>query len=179
MRGAFAFILPAALALILLGCTGGSTGSAPGNTPPPQNTSPTTAPAGAAANNNQDQIVITGAINKKYTPTDPSAVRIVDSVGIGLDEQFPCGVLVQFPANTQPGTYPIEDMRQPVPKKIFGRYGELCELPEGFYESTDGQLVLTVSGTSFSGTFEFNAASVKDKTKTIRVVGSFKDVSLP
>jgi hypothetical protein len=77
----------------------------------------------------------------------------------------------------QPGIYPLAE---PIPavNDIFARDGEMCELEEGHYESTGGALNLTASGTSFSGTFEFTAWSVRDHSKSIQVTGSFTNVSL-
>jgi hypothetical protein len=151
------------VAAVLLAACGGSASS----------------PAGDQTSAQPGQVVITGAIDKTYTPQEVYAVKIADSVGIGLDEEFPCGVSLQFPIDIQPGTYPIEDVLHEIVSDVFGRYGEVCDLEEGHYASTAGTLTLTATGASFSGTFEFSAASVRDNSKTIQVSGSFSNVPFP
>lgn len=160
-----------ALVMLLPAC-GGSGGT-------PQDNAASSLPEPASGNSSTGQVAISGAINKTYVPEEVTAVEIVDGVGISLYEEFPCGVLIQFPLDVQPGTYPIEDQLHQVITEVFGRYGELCDSDEGFYESAQGTLTLTTTGERFSGTFEFTAGNVTDNSKTIQVSGSFSDVSLP
>ncbi len=164
-------------ALVSPGCSrpgttqpSGPTGQAP--VPAAQAPAP---PAGKAA-----RVVITGAVSKTYTPGAVTAVRISDSAGISLYQDFPCSVDIQFPLDSPPGTYAIEDVRNQGPiAKVFARYGVLCDESQKSYESIGGKLVLTASGKSFSGSFEFDAGNVKDKAKRIHVSGAFKDAALP
>jgi len=51
----------------------------------------------AAASDNARQVVITGAINKTYSPREVAAVEIGDYVGINVNEKSVCGVSLQFP----------------------------------------------------------------------------------
>jgi hypothetical protein len=134
------------------------------------------------------EMVITGAVNKRYTPQDVAAVKISDRVGINLNEREDdvCGVSIEFPRDLQPGTYNIGDqlhsLRQMVVVDISGEYGTFCN--EGgslsdTYQSTEGTLTLTTSGSRFSGTFQFAAGQIKDESKTIQVSGSFESVPRP
>ena len=139
--------------------------------------------AAASDNARTGQVVITGAINKTYTPREVAAVKIGDDIGINVNEKSVCGVSVQFPIDAQPGSYPIEDRLHQVVAKVFGEYGSFCDsggsLSGNTYQSTNGKLTLTASGAKFSGAFEFSAGNLKDQSKTIQVSGSFNDVSLP
>jgi len=140
----------------------------------------TAAQAPASGGGPASRVVITGSVNKTYTPSEVSAVKIADAVGISLYEEFPCGVSVTFPLALQPGTCPIEDILNLAGTvKVFARYGEVCAEDERHYASTSGKLVLTASGKSFSGSFEFAAGHVRDKSKTIHVSGSFRNASRP
>src|SRR5262245_39455049 len=86
------------LALVLVPACGGK-GSVPsGGGPTP-----------AAPGGGQGQVVITGAVSKTFMPTEVSAVKIGDSVGINVFEKEPCGVALQFPNDLSPGTYPMDD----------------------------------------------------------------------
>lgn len=124
------------------------------------------------------EVVISGAINRRYTPLEVTALRISDDVGILLVEKDTCGVSVQFPSDAQPGTYSFGDhLHQPV-VDVLGEYAPDCG-KQGFYLSAKGTLKLIASGSKYSGTFEFTAGNHKDESKTIQVSGSFNDVSLP
>jgi hypothetical protein len=171
-------VLGAVVAIAAGGCLGGG-GAVQSPAQPGGQTAQTPAPpAGQTA-----QVVITGAVNKTYTPSEVDAVKIGDRVGISLYEDFPCGVDIQFPLDSPPGTYAFDNMRVEMVPKVWARYGELgaCETDGGFfgYESVGGTLVLTASGTSFSGTFEFDAVDAKDTTKKIHVSGAFQNAALP
>ncbi len=150
--------------------------------PPSQNSAPP--PTAVAGNAQNGQVVITGAINKTYTPKELTAVKIGDRVGINVNESDVCGVSLQVPIDIQPGTYPIEDHLHSPVVNIFGEYdAPFCddtpsELKHVF-SSTQGTLTLTMTGKKFSGTFQFTAGNVKDESKTIQVSGSFRDAALP
>jgi len=142
--------------------------------------SSSTSGGGASANSAAGgrQIVISGDINKTYTPQEITAAKIADYVGVTMIEEFPCGVELRFRIDKQPGTYAIEDhLRQPV-VEVLGLYSPDCG-KSGYYMSTQGTLKLTESGKKYSGTFEFTAALNRDHSKTIKVSGSFSDASLP
>jgi hypothetical protein len=134
------------------------------------------------------EVVITGAVNKRYTPQEINAVRIADRVGINLNEKEDdvCGVSMTFPGGLKQGTYQLGDqlhsLRQMVVVDIYGEYGTFCDehgsLSDTF-QSTQGTLTLTASGAKFSGTFQFAAAQIKDESKTIQVSGSFDSVPRP
>lgn len=143
-------------------------GSAPssGSTPP-------AIPDGA-----RSEVVISGAINKSYTPLEVKVLRISDDVGVLFVETEACGVSVQFPIETQPGTYSFGDhLHQPV-VDVLGEYAPDCGTA-GVYLSTQGTLKLTESGSKYAGTFAFTAGNHKDQSKTIQVSGAFNDLSLP
>jgi hypothetical protein len=155
-----------AIALALLTACGGS-----GSTP-----SSGRAPASATAR--ARQVVISGAINKTYTPVEISAAKIMDRVGISLMEEFPCGAELRFPIDMQPGEYPIgEHMSVPL-AEVIAQYSPDCG-KDGSYLSSQGTLKLTASGGKYSGEFEFTAKHNRDQSKTIKVSGSFSDVALP
>jgi hypothetical protein len=147
------------------------------------------APAAAASpKSRRGEIVITGAVNKKYTPQEVAAVKIADSIGINLNEHEDdvCGVSIDFPRDLQPGSYPFGDqlhsLRQMVVVNVSGEYGTFCN--EGgslsdAYQSTQGTLTLTASGAKFSGRFQFDAGQIKDESKRIQVAGSFESVPRP
>lgn len=124
------------------------------------------------------QVVISGAVNKTYTPTQVSAVKIIDRVGISVMEEFPCGVELRFPIDMQPGTYPIGEYIAAPPADVIAQYSPDCG-KEGHYLSGQGTLKLTASGGKYSGEFEFTAKYNRDQSKTIRVSGSFSDAALP
>jgi hypothetical protein len=128
-----------AIAITILAACGES-GSAP---------SGANAPRAAASSNAGGQVVITGAIERTYTPGEITAVKIDKYIGINMNEQFPCGVTLQFPIDIQPGTYSIGDrLHQPI-NDIFAEYGISCNragILVGAFKSTKGTLTLTASG---------------------------------
>jgi hypothetical protein len=136
---------------------------------------PNTASFSAAANLKPGDIAITGVVNKTFTPIKKEAGKLMNSMVINLFEKTVGGVTITFPADTQPGTYPIEDhLHKPV-VDVLAEYS-VWGPAHAFYLSTQGTLVLTAVGAKFSGHFEFSAGYNKDETKTIRVVGSFDGV---
>jgi hypothetical protein len=145
-------------------------------------------PAAGSPRSRRGEVVITGAVNKKYTPQEVAAVKIADSIGINLHEREDdvCGVSIDFPRDLQPGSYPFGDqlhaLRQMVIVNVSGEYGTFCN--EGgslsdAYQSTQGTLTLTASGAKFSGSFQFAAGQIKDESKRIQVAGSFDSVPRP
>ena len=157
------------VALLVLTACGGSNSPAVGNQAPAAS-----APSGSG-NLNAGQIVISGAISKTYTPIKVEAGKLMDRMVINLNEKTVGGVSLQFPADTQPGTYPIEDhLNKPV-VDVFGEY-DVFGGGGAFYLSTNGTLTLTAVGSKFSGRFQFTAGHNKDASKTIEVTGSFTDV---
>jgi len=121
------------------------------------------------------EIAITGAVNKTFTPIKKEAGKLMNSIVINLFEKTLGGVSLTFPADTQPGTYAIEDhLHKPV-VDVLAEY-DVFGSPHAFYLSTQGTLVLTAVGAKFSGHFEFAAGHNKDESKTIKVVGSFDEV---
>ena len=128
-----------------------------------------------AANLKAGEIAITGAVNKTFTPIKKEAGKLMNSIVINLFEKTLGGVTLTFPADTQLGTYPIEDhLHKPV-VAFLAEY-DVFGPAHAFYLSTQGTLVLTAVGVRFSGHFEFSAGHNKDDTKTIKVVGSFDEV---
>jgi len=157
-------VLTIALAL-LTACGGSGSTSSSGRAP-------------ASAADGARQVVISGAINKTYTPVEISAVKINDRVGVSLIEEFPCGAELRFPIDMQPGSYPIgEHMSAPI-ADVIAQYSPDCG-KDGHYLSAQGTLKLTASGGKYSGEFEFTARHSRDQSKTIKVSGSFSDAALP
>jgi hypothetical protein len=148
-----------------------------GSLPATSNPAPTEAanPAPpAAGNSNAGQVVISGAVNKTYTPINLEAGTLGTNMIVNLHETTTDGVSLAFPPDTQPGTYAIEDhLKNPV-VDFSGEYDQFKL--DAFYLSTGGTLTLTATGSKFSGTFEFTAVNSKDSSKTIKVAGSFTDV---
>jgi len=122
------------------------------------------------------EIAITGAVNKTFAPIKKEAGKLMNSITINLFEKTLGGVTLTFPADTQPGTYAIEDhLHKPV-VDVLAEY-DVFGPNHAFYLSTQGKLVLTAVGAKFSGHFEFSAGHNKDESKTIKVVGSFDAVT--
>jgi hypothetical protein len=137
-------------------------------------TQDSTAPAGAAS---PGQVTITGAINKTYTPVSIEARPIASNVYVNVNEADVGGVALQFPADAQPGVYPVEDhLHIPIGYVIadYITYGD----NRVTYLGTGGTLTLTATGKKFSGQFAFTAGNTQDGSKTIQVTGTFADVSL-
>jgi hypothetical protein len=171
-----------ALVIVQLAC---SFGAPPANSPqspnaapqqPAGNTAPvTTAQAPASSGNaNAGQVVISGAVNKTYTPINFEAGTLGNSMIINLHETTIDGISLAIPPDTQPGTYAIEDHLTNAVVDFSGEYA--LWKSDAFYESTKGTLTLTATGSKFSGQFQFTAVNSKDSSKTIEVTGSFADV---
>jgi hypothetical protein len=160
-------VVVAALALTLAACGGSSPAPAGDGAP----ASP------ASGNSNASQIVITGAIDKTYAPVKVEAGTLANNIAISVNEAEVGGVTIQFPADTQPGTYPIGDhLHKPV-VDVLAEY-DVFGNNAAFYLSTKGTLTLTATGDKFSGTFQFTAGYNKDESKIINVAGAFVDVPL-
>jgi hypothetical protein len=184
--------LGAAAAIVAAGCLGGG-----GAVQAPAQPGGQTAQAPAPPGGQTAQVVITGAVNKSYTPGDVGALKWSDSeVGIDLYQESPgqtgvvgCEVAIHFPLDSPPGTYAIQNQLERGAGAWGGGatlwasyWGDRCEDTDNStfgYVSIGGTLVLTASGTSFSGSFEFDAVLAEDKTKKIHVSGTFQNVALP
>ena len=145
---------------------------------------PSASAPSAPGNSNAGQIVISGAVNETFTPTAawadiPGGVCVY----INLIEQGATdGVWLEFPPDTQPGTYPLEggSCTSSTGNQMDARYTVPGDNAPS-YQSANGTLTLTsVSLTSdpptFSGQFQFTAVDRNDASKTIEVSGSFTDV---
>jgi hypothetical protein len=134
------------------------------------------------------EVVISGAVTKRYAPQEVASVKIGDQVGININEKEddPCGVSLHFPRDLQLGTYEIEDrlhsMRNVVVVQVTAEYGAFCNENgrlSDTYQSTKGTLTLTAAGARFSGSFQFAAGQIKDESRTVQVSGSFNNVPRP
>lgn len=158
-----------AVALTLLTACGG-TGSAPSG-----GNSPQAAASVNADNARNDQIVITGAINKTVKAGFIMANKMPGDIRIFLGLDALCDVFIEVPFDIKPGTYPIANESKS--DVVFAQYNDTCNAPES-YPSTKGTLTLTATGTKFSGTFVFTVQNKKDQSKVVQVSGSFSDVAL-
>ncbi len=136
------------------------------------------APSGGAGG---AKIVISGALQKNFTPKEVSAVPISGAVGIHLNEDDFCFVGLTFPKDLPPGTHAIEDQLNNPLVNVRGEYNACGpgDYAESTYRSTGGKLTLTASGGKYSGNFEFTARNLKDRSKVLKISGSFENVSLP
>lgn len=164
--------------LALTGC-GKQIGPIGANQPAPGNQSAapapsTAAPATTTPSSNAGQVVISGAVNKTYTPVNVEAGTLGSSMIINLHENSTDGISLAFPPDTQPGTYTIQDSSHHAVVDFSGQYSSFSS--DAFYLSTKGTLTLTAVGSKFSGQFQFSATHNKDASKTIDVSGSFTDV---
>ncbi len=131
--------------------------------------------SGPAQDLKPGEIGISGAITKTFTPVSSDAGALGDKIIINLHEGTVGGVSLALPPNTKPGTYVIGDhLRKPV-VDFSGEY-DVFGPSHAFYLSTAGSLVLTFTGSKYSGYFRFQAVHNKDATKSIWVIGSFTDV---
>jgi hypothetical protein len=152
------------MCMLLAACGGGGNASQGDGQPPASASGP-------------GQVTIIGAIEKSYTPREALALPLAGNVSLTLSEEDAVsGVALQFPADTPPGTYVIEDHAHEALINIFAEYARFDDGDALYYLSTTGTLNLTAAGDKFSGTFEFTAAYTKDDSKTIKVAGSFADV---
>ena len=121
------------------------------------------------------EIGISGAVNKTFKPLRVEAGRLASKTVVNLHERIWGGVWFRFPAESKPGTYPIEDQVNKFDVTVLAGYDEFGA-ERGLWLGTGGTLVLTEVGAKFSGRFEFTAVSKKDHSKTIKVIGSFAGV---
>ena len=134
------------------------------------------APGTPASNSaNASQVVITGAINKTYTPVSVEAGPLVNHIVINVNEADVGGVTLQFPMDTQPGTCPIGDHLHNPNVDVLAEYDTFGD-NAALYLSTKGTLTLTATGDQLSGMFQFTAEYNKDESKTINVAGAFVEV---
>lgn len=127
------------------------------------------------------KIVITGAMQKSFAPKEVSAVPIAGAVGIHLNEDDFCFVGLTFPKDLPPGTHAVEDQLNNPLVNVRGEYNACGpgDYAESTYRSTGGKLTLTASGGKYSGGFEFTAGNLKDRSKVLKISGSFENVALP
>jgi hypothetical protein len=179
------------LALALLGCV------SPGNnTPtslPPTNDMATGTPSGgdvtptaevtatAEATETAGEpgtVTVEGDISVNFQASAITAVSLVDTVMISmLDTDNATGVMIFLPADIQPGTYDVGDLYNEAEAEVTARYDSLEDSTVTSYESVSGTLTLTETGTTFSGTFTFEAVNAEDGTGSITVSGSFQGVA--
>jgi hypothetical protein len=134
-------------------------------------------PAGAVPTPGTAQVVITGAVNETYTTNTVKTEFDYGTLSIILDKDSSCGVTIEFPSDSPPGTYAIENISEGQSAAKVRAVASSCDPADPFgYASTGGTLVLTASGTSFSGTFEFDGVNGKDPMKKIHVSGAFQNV---
>jgi len=144
-----------------------------GDTPAATNQAPT-----VVVNPNVQQVIMSGVINKTYSPLLVYALSIDQGiVGIYLTEEDSSAITIYFPLDEQPGTYPIENRIGNSVVSVGAVYNYFGDKAAEYF-STKGNLILTAVGLKFSGTFQFTAADVTDPTQTIEVTGSFTDAQL-
>jgi hypothetical protein len=175
--------------LFVVAGVAGALGACSGSKPAQANGEAREAPrTGQSSTSRNGEVVIAGAVTKRYAPREVGSVKIGDQVGININEKEdnPCGVSLHFPGELQPGTYEIEDrlhaMRNVVVVQVTAEYGAFCNENGGLsdtYQSTKGTLTLTAAGARFSGSFQFAAGQIKDESRTVQVSGSFSDVPRP
>jgi hypothetical protein len=157
-----------------------SLGTQPPSTAPQQPDASLPAPSDSATsapeNSNADQIIISGAVSKTYTPTKIEANNIMGRIVINLIEKNANGIFISFPADTQPGTYTMVYYLDDPAGGVTGQYQAFSGGDAITYNSTKGTLTLTTVSPTFSGQFQFTAVDNKDASKTISVSGSFTDV---
>jgi hypothetical protein len=197
-----------ALALSLLGCaasTGGSAGtptegaSSPGAGTSAPAASATTAateapasqePAASASAGSETgergaTMTLSGLFDKTYTTQDAAAVSIGDSVIIAIHEpgSGSCSLSLRVVTGIAPGTYKVENkLKGSDDLKVSALYTTLTSCndagAEGDYQSIDGSLTLTETGTVWSGTIEANMATRQATKVILTVKGSFTGLTM-
>ncbi len=131
--------------------------------------------SGPAQDLKPNEIGISGAITKTFTPTSSEARAVDGKIVISLREKTVSGVILTLPPNTKFGTYAIGDRKSKPAPDFLGEY-DVFGPDQASYSSTAGSLVLTFTGSAYSGYVRFQAVNTKDAAKSIWVIGSFTDV---
>ena len=155
-------------------------GAQPPNSSPQQPESGTSIPANPSS---ADQIVVSGVLNKSYTPVNvsigqfgPVAIRLYMNEDAPSDFSRTGDMLtLDFPSDLQPGTYTFENFMNNPSAKIWATYGTTDGKPANF-KGTQGSLILTSVGASFSGQFQISAVDDSDSSRTIEITGSFTNL---
>ncbi len=165
------------LAVAQFACTFGS--RAPGAAPqqPAGDSNAPSAPAGT------DQVAVSGALNKSFAPVNvsigqfgPAAIRLYLNEATPADLSRTGDLLtLDFPADIQPGTYPFDNFVTNPSATIWATYGTTDGQPASF-SSTQGTLVITAVGQTYSGNFKISAADTADPSRTLEISGSFTNL---
>ena len=172
------FIAFLIVALTQLAC---GLGASP-NASPPQPSG-----GGGGASGGSDQIVISGAFSKSYPPVRPSIGQFGPSaIRLYLYEETPAdlsrmgdALTIDFPADTQPGTYTFGNFISDPSITMWATYGiaDTNGTPTT-YESVGGILTIKSVGQTYSGSFQIQAADMNDPSRTIQISGSFTNLPL-
>ena len=131
--------------------------------------------SGPAQDLKPNEIGISGTITKTFTPTSSEAGAAGGRIVISLREKTVGAVSLTLPPNTKPGTYVIGGRNSRPAAAFLGEY-DVFAPDQASYLSSAGSLVLTFTGSAYSGYFRFQAINEKDAAKSIWVIGSFTDV---
>ena len=120
---------------------------------------------------------------KTYTSTDAAATKAADEVIIAIFEpgSDTCSLSLELPLNSSAGTYKVGNAidDDPVISALYATLSSCSSAAtEGDWESTDGTITITESGTTWSGTFDVNIARRLSPTDVSRVTGSFSGLKL-
>jgi hypothetical protein len=150
----------------------------PGGSVPATSNSTTTAPG----NSNVGQIAVIGVINKTFTSVRVGAGPFGSQIRLYMNEanardlsRVGDALTIDFPADMQPGSYPIENSVDNPSDSVYFIYTVSSE-PPASYKSIKGLLTLTAVSPKISGQFQVAAVDSTDASKIIEVTGSFTDV---
>ncbi|HET7012221.1 MAG TPA: hypothetical protein VFI11_15715 [Anaerolineales bacterium] len=166
-----------AILLSVAACSGGGAGG--GTTPAGRELAetaapPTVVPGGEAG---PGEIIIEGDFNTRFSPESLVAHSMVDEVAIGLftADQL-TGVTLFMPMEIQPGTYRIGDLFNATDADITGRFDTFQDDATVSFESLNGALELTQTGSSFSGSFTFSAVRTPGGDLSVTIDGNFEAI---
>ena len=124
------------------------------------------------------EVRVQGDSELHYRATSVTAAPLIDTVVISVMADEATGVALFLPAVTPPGTHLIGDLFHRADAAITARFDRYEDGRFVSYESTDGTLVLSESGSSFSGSFSFTAVRTPDGERPVSVEVNFEDVVL-
>ena len=128
-------------------------------------------------------VTLTGPLAKTFATTDAAATRAGDRVIIAIFEpgSDTCSLSLELPANSPPSTYKVGNRIDGDPD-VSALYTTLSSCSsaatEGDWESKDGTIRITESGTTWSGTFDVNVAREMSPTDLAKVTGSFSGLNM-
>jgi hypothetical protein len=115
----------------------------------------------------------------RFVPSYVVASALVDQITIALFmEDQATGVSLFVPGDIGPGTHPVGDLYDLAEAPITARFDPFQDQILDSFESISGTLVLTETGSSFSGSFTFLAVHTPEGSSSVTVDGNFAAIPL-